>query len=68
MRVPPKCPKCGDQLREILYGLIRQPPEDKQNYVLGGCIMDEDPADYRCLTCEQDFHEDDVPGFSTGTQ
>ncbi len=68
MRVPPKCPKCGDQLREIIYGFATEDMSKNPNFVIGGCLIDEDPFTYRCLTCDQDFHEDDVPGFSTGTQ
>ena len=57
MRVPPKCPKCGEQLREIIYGMATEDMFNNPNYVLGGCIIEEDAADYHCLTCDKDFRE-----------
>ena len=56
-----KCPKCGEKLIEIVYGMPG--PElfeasEQGEVILGGCcIGDEDPG-YRCKKCKFDYSDD----------
>ena len=48
-----KCPKCGGAAKEILYGMLADPPED---VILGGCCLMPgfDPT-HKCITCDYEF-------------
>ena len=50
------CPKCGkpETVRKILWGM---PSEDVNldEYFIGGCVIDSDPAQYICIACEYEF-------------
>lgn len=51
------CPKCGNKLIPIIYGLVAFDEEERskigKEYVLGGCMVSEDsPHDY-CTHCKK---------------
>jgi hypothetical protein len=47
-----QCPKClaKGEIREILYGMPRQ-PVDESRYELGGCLVTEHDPKYLCKLC-----------------
>lgn len=56
-----KCPKCGEQLVEIVYG--RPGPElfeasERGEVILGGCLISGDGPEYRCKKCRLDYSRD----------
>ena len=56
-----KCPKCGNDLIEIIYGM---PDSDlfeaaeRGEVVLGGCEEFDDQPEYRCKNCDIDYSRD----------
>jgi hypothetical protein len=46
------CPNCNtsENVREILYGMPSEEP-DPMKYLIGGCCMESDSPDFRCLKC-----------------
>lgn len=60
---PNKCPKCGGEICDILYG--EPTPTWEEDYlketghraVLGGCIISEDFPDFVCAECGQEYIE-----------
>ena len=54
-----KCPHCdsSEGVRKIIWGEPMGEP-DPSKYVIGGCMVSEDPPDYRCLTCGLEFHRE----------
>ena len=53
-----KCPHCdsSEGVRKIIWGEPMGEP-DPSKYVIGGCVVSEDPPDYRCLTCGLEFQK-----------
>ena len=56
-----KCPKCGNKLTEIIYGMPS--PElfeaaKRGEVILGGCCECYDDPEYRCKKCDLDFSRD----------
>lgn len=53
-----KCPKCGENLVEIIYGMPSSElfeAEERGEVVIGGCeVTGNDPA-YRCKKCDIDY-------------
>ena len=45
-----RCPECGTQLHEILYGMLAEPP--KANQVAGGCEWSDDAPTKLCPSCK----------------
>jgi hypothetical protein len=45
-----RCPECGTQLHEILYGMLAEPP--KANQVAGGCEWSDDAPIKLCPSCK----------------
>jgi hypothetical protein len=53
------CPICksSEGVREYLYGMpIEEPDETK--YVVGGCVIYDDMPDLKCITCSTSFYKD----------
>lgn len=53
-----KCPKCGEKLLEIIYGMPG--PElfeasERGEVILGGCCISENDPKYRCNKCKLDY-------------
>ncbi len=46
------CPNCNNEenVREILYGMPAEEP-DSTKYILGGCCMEPNSPDFKCLKC-----------------
>jgi hypothetical protein len=47
-----KCPNCesSEHVREVLYGMPAEEP-DPAKYLVGGCCMEADSPDFKCLSC-----------------
>jgi len=47
-----KCPTCNssDGVRIIIWGMPAGPP-DESKYYIGGCLVDDQMPDYKCITC-----------------
>lgn len=60
---PDKCPKCGGEICDILYGEPTSTWEEDykketgHRAVLGGCIISEDLPDFVCVECGQEYRE-----------
>lgn len=58
IRRPKKCPRCGGEVCDILYGEPTATWEEVylaetgHRAVLGGCIISENMPDYECAKCE----------------
>jgi hypothetical protein len=52
------CPTCNstEGVREYLYGMPSAEP-DPAKYVIGGCLIDDDMPDYKCIKCATDFYK-----------
>jgi hypothetical protein len=50
------CPKCESQekVRKILWGMPSE-DVDLDEYFIGGCLMDSNPAKYICIACDYEF-------------
>jgi len=48
----PICENCGslEGMRKILWGMPAEEP-DLNEFVLGGCILEENPASLKCIDC-----------------
>ena len=62
-----KCPKCGNNLIEIIYGMPG--PElfeasERGEVILGGCCLTGDDPKYRCKHCNIDFSKDLKKSFN----
>ena len=61
-----KCPKCGKDLVDIIYGYPTPEcfdAEDEKKIYLGGCCTFDDSPKYHCFNCELDFSEDLAESF-----
>lgn len=60
-RRPRRCPRCGGEVCDILYGEPTATWEEDymketgRRAVLGGCIITSDDPDYECAKCGQKF-------------
>ena len=59
-RKPCKCPHCGGKVVPVIYG--EPTPETYERslqgeFVLGGCIIDDDNPDWECLECHRGFRK-----------
>lgn len=58
---PHKCPRCGGEVCDILYGEPTATWEEDylketgHRAILGGCIITDDDPNYECAKCEQKF-------------
>ena len=52
------CPNCKstEGVREYLYGMPSEEP-DPAKYAIGGCLIEDDMPDYKCIKCSTDFSE-----------
>ena len=58
---PDKCPECGGEVCDILYG--EPTPTAQEEYyeksnrhlILGGCCIYDGMPDYQCFDCGQQF-------------
>ena len=53
-----KCPKCGTELMEIVYGMPSYElfkAEERGEVVIGVCEVFEDGPEYHCKKCNLDF-------------
>jgi hypothetical protein len=48
----PICENCGspEGMRKILWGMPAEEP-DLNEFVLGGCILEENPSSLKCIDC-----------------
>lgn len=56
-----KCPKCGESLIEIVYGMPGIElfeAEERGEVILGGCCVSDDDPKYRCKKCDIDYSRD----------
>lgn len=57
-----KCPKCGEKLIEIMYGLplLSETFEaaERGEVILGGCCISPESPSYHCKKCFVDYSED----------
>ena len=56
-----KCPKCGENLIEIIYGMPGSElfeAEERGEVILGGCEVSDDQPEYRCKNCDVDYSRD----------
>lgn len=52
----PLCPKCGKETKIVVYGLPVEAPKEDDNWVMGGCIVEEPFENgYLCLDCDEYF-------------
>ena len=62
-----KCPKCGKDLANIIYGYPTPEcfdAQDEKKIYLGGCGFFDDNPKYHCYDCELDFSENLTESFS----
>ena len=58
------CPNCGNELSEILYGLINLDDDnlkkeiEEKKIILGGCIVREHAPKYYCRYCNHYYDID----------
>ena len=59
---PERCPICGGEVWEILYGMPTHEAYEKRNEtktILGGCcITEHDPA-WECIECHVQIYEEE---------
>jgi rubredoxin len=50
------CPRCEsrEKVRKILWGMPSE-DVDLDEYFIGGCVMDPNPARYICIACDYEF-------------
>ncbi|MCQ2570766.1 MAG: hypothetical protein MJ154_00750 [Candidatus Saccharibacteria bacterium] len=56
-----KCPKCGCELKKIIYGmptLETFEASERGEVVLGGCCIIDGGPDYRCDECRLEYSKD----------
>ncbi|MBQ3476078.1 hypothetical protein IJH26_01030 [Candidatus Saccharibacteria bacterium] len=56
-----KCPKYGENLIEIIYGMPGPElfeAEERGEVILGGCCVSDDDPKYRCKKCDIDYSRD----------
>lgn len=56
-----KCPKCGAELIEIVYGMPSYElfkAEEHGEVVIGGCGVFGDAPEYHCKKCDTDYSAD----------
>lgn len=56
-----KCPKCGERLIEIIYGMPGSDlfeAEERGEVILGGCCLSGDDPKYHCKNCNIDYSRD----------
>ena len=57
------CPKCGNKLAEVIYGYIDVGEDGLgEDYVLGGCIVDDFNILKICKKCGAEFNKYDLYG------
>ena len=56
-----KCPNCGNNMVDIIYGLVKYDigqKAEKGEVFLGGCVIKEEkPPIYHCNNCERSYYE-----------
>ncbi len=54
---PSECPKCHSQkVVRIEYGLIFDVPDDAEDFVMGGCCVEDDSPQWACRDCHYQFN------------
>ena len=55
----PDCPNCGNEMAEILYGLVPDPGDDLKNQkvFIGGCMVSEEDPIYHCYKCRRSYYD-----------
>jgi rubredoxin len=51
----PPCPVCGTSPKPILYGYATPLPEELDEYVLAGCVIDANAPKWSCPQCGHRF-------------
>lgn len=57
----PKCPNCGSQMVEIIYGMPNSKTKEKaqkKELFLGGCIIGDKNPKYHCNKCRRSYFDD----------
>lgn len=54
-----ECPNCksSEFVREVIYGMPVAEP-DPRKYLVGGCCMELESADFRCIKCSWEHQAD----------
>ena len=50
-RERPPCPVCGGRPKPILYGYATPLPDEHEDYVLAGCVIDAEAPTWACSQC-----------------
>jgi hypothetical protein len=58
----PYCIKCGSVLAQIAYGFPSPDLFDNPNFVLGGCVMEENQPEFFCKKCDVAVSNQDASG------
>ena len=56
-----KCPKCNNNLIEIVYGMPSSElfeAEERGEVMLGGCCVSDNDPKYHCKNCDINFSRD----------
>jgi len=65
IRKPDACPSCGGtNVKPIMYGLPSNEGLERAargDFVLGGCVVRHDRADWRCMDCDHAWYDPNDP-------
>lgn len=56
-----KCPRCGEELLEIIYGMPGSElfeASERGEVILGGCCISGDDPAYHCKKCKINYSQD----------
>lgn len=46
-----KCPECKEPMAEAIYGMPSPEDFDNPNFIIMGCLIDEDMLEFACKKC-----------------
>jgi O-acetyl-ADP-ribose deacetylase (regulator of RNase III) len=52
-----RCPDCNGKALPVFYGLMAIPPTEENDYLIGGCMLGPDAAQWGCRECGIEFLE-----------
>lgn len=56
----PKCPKCGEKMLDIIYGLPGEEAMklvENKKAILGGCMTTGNDPKYYCSKCKKSYYK-----------